>query len=290
MSCNLCGSQNIDFLFYSQNTHGRYILDKKNDFLVLKCQDCGLIFLPDIVINEEYYKKYYEQGYYNQQGKKGNVILNKILVSISSFSFKNKQRIISKIIDTSEKISIMDIGCGAGTFLSYLDSKKFDKTGIEINIEGYEATKKQGINVFNKDISEINFDEKKFDVISLWHVLEHIKDPKLLFENIKNNLDNNGIIIFQIPNTGSAGFKYGKKNWFHMDSPRHLMLYNIKSVKKLCELTGFEIISIKNEFYDYPLDLFWSIRKSPIKFLVYPLYSFFKIFSKEHLTFICKKI
>jgi len=290
MSCNLCGSKNIDFLFYSQNTHGRYILDKKNDFLVSGCQDCGLIFLPEIVINEDYYKKYYEQGYYNQEGKKGNVILNKILIFISSFSLKNKQRIISKITDTPDKISILDIGCGAGAFLSYLDSKKFDKTGIEINNEGYEATKIQGINVFNQDISEVNFDGKKFDVISLWHVLEHIKEPKLLFENIKKNLDNNGIVIFQIPNTRSIGFKYGEKNWFHMDSPRHLMLYNIKSVKKLCEITGFEIISIKNEFYDYPLDLFWSIRKSPIKFLIYPLYPFFKIFSKEHLTFICKKI
>ena len=197
---------------------------------------------------------------------------------------------MTKAAGFKRKISILDIGCGEGNFLSYLDSKKFDKTGIEINNEGYKATKIKGINVFNQDISGVNFDGKKFDVISLWHVLEHIKEPKLLFENIKKNLNNNGIVIFQIPNTGSIGFKYGKKNWFHMDSPRHLMLYNIKSVKKLCELTGFKIVSIKNEFYDYPLDLFWSIRKSSIKFLVYPLYPMFKFFSKEHLTFICKKI
>ena len=53
--------------------------------------------------------------------------------------------------------------------------------------------------------------------------------------------------------------------------------------------TEQEVKEIKNEFYDYPLDLLWSIRKHPIKFLIYPFYPVFKFFSKEHLTFICKK-
>lgn len=289
MNCKLCGSKNTYLLFYSKNTHGRHLLSEKDNFIVLECKDCSLVFLPKIVVNDAYYKKYYELDYYHQTGGEQNSILLKIIIFISKLSFKYKERIISKVINSKRIISILDIGCGEGNFLSQLDSNKFDKTGIEINKEGYAATQMKGINVFNQDISKVNFAGKKFDVISLWHVLEHIDEPKSLFKNIRKNLNDGGILIFQVPNTGSLGFRYGKQDWFHLDSPRHLMLYGIRSVKKLCELTGFEIMSIKNEFYDYPLDLFWSIRKSWIRFIIYPLYPIFKIFSKEHLTFICKK-
>lgn len=290
MNCKLCGSKKTHFLFYSKNIHGRHILSKNERFFVSNCQDCEMVFLPKIVVNDAYYKKYYELGYYDQKGLEKNSIISKILLYISSFSFRNKEQIITNAVNIKEKISILDIGCGEGNFLSNLDSIKFDKTGIEINKEGYIATQKKGISAFDQDISKINFNGKKFDTISLWHVLEHINSPKLLFKNIRKNLNNSGILIFQVPNTESIGFRYGKQNWFHLDSPRHLMLYNVRSVKKLCDLTGFEIVSIKNEFYDYPLDLFWSIRKNFIRLIIYPLYPIFKLITNEHLTFICKKI
>lgn len=289
MSCRICESNNTRFLFCSKNTHGRFLLENEEEFMIFECLDCGLIFLSGIEIDGEYHNKYYKKGYYNEKLKKNNNFLDIFAKKIFNQSLKVKQKIISKELGLEKKVSILDIGCGSGNFLAQLDSEKFDKNGIEINKEGFDSSKKKGINVFNRDIADIDFAGKKFDVISFWHVLEHIHDPIELFRNIKKNINDNGVLIFQVPNTESFGFKYGKQNWFHLDSPRHLMLYNEKSIQKLCELVGFKIVSVSNEFYDYPLDLFWSIRKSNLKFIIYPLYPIFKFFSREHLTFVCKK-
>ena len=109
-------------------------------------------------------------------------------------------------------------------------------------------------------------------------------------KKIREILSKKGVLIFQIPNIDSLGFRLGKKLWFHLDLPRHLILHNRKSIEWLCKKTGFEIKYIKYEYYDYPLDLFWSLRKSLLKYLVYPIYPIIKYFSREHLTFICKVI
>lgn len=149
--------------------------------------------------------------------------------------------------------------------------------------------KSKKINIYNKAIELIDFGEKKFDVITLWHVIEHLENPLKTIRKACKILSDNGILVFQVPNNGSLGFKCGKKYWFHLDSPRHLMIPNIKTINYLCTKNGLKIIRVINEFYDYPLDLFWSVRKSPIRFIVYPFYPIFKLLSKEHSTFICRK-
>lgn len=106
---------------------------------------------------------------------------------------------------------------------------------------------------------------------------------------IKRILKKDGILVISTPNTDCLGFKYGKSHWFHLDVPRHLILYNRKSLEYLLNKAGFKIIREKNIFYDFPLDLFWSIRKSWMKYFIYPFYPIFKYLSKETLLFICKK-
>lgn len=286
--CALCGGRKTNRVFTAHNKHGRHLLNAKDKFNVFSCSECGSIFLEKMDIDEEYYKKYYESGYYENQ--KTGKILERAVELLVKISLKRKQKIITNSFrNGKEKISILDIGCGNGGFLSSLDNKKFYKNGVEINTEAAKVCEKNGIKAYNQNLTDINFGDKKFDAITMWHVLEHIHNPVEIFKNIHRILYDDGILIFQIPNSGSWGFKYGQKDWFHLDSPRHLNLYNQKSVVLLIRKTGFKIIRIKNEFYDYPLDLFWSIKASRLKLVMYPLYPIFKFFSKEHLTFICKK-
>lgn len=290
MKCKVCGSNKTREILYSINAHGRHIINLKDRFFVSQCGNCQAVFLNNINVNKSYYEKYYKLGYYDKIGIETGNLLDKLLTKVSNYSISRKAKlIISAAGKKMGKISILDVGCGSGIFLSGLDSLKFDKYGSEINKEGFEICKGRRINVFYGDISKINFGVKKFDVISLWHVLEHVKKPALLFNTIRDLLKPEGVLIFQTPNTDSLGFKIGKKYWFHLDSPRHLILYNNKSLEVLCKLTGFKITGITNEFYDYPLDLFWSVRKSFFRFLIYPLYPIFKLISGEHLTYICVK-
>jgi 2-polyprenyl-3-methyl-5-hydroxy-6-metoxy-1,4-benzoquinol methylase len=286
-NCTLCQGEKIKKIFISHNQHGRHLLDLRDEFDIFTCLECGCVFLGGLSINGEYYKKYYESGYYES----ANIsIFSKLLDLLSRFSARRKQKFILAGLQKYNGISILDVGCGAGGFLLQLDAKKFVKSGAEINPEGAGICRKNGLEIYDQNLIDINFDNKKFDVVAMWHVLEHLPNPVEMFKKIHAILSDNGVLIFEVPNADSFGFRYGREDWFHLDSPRHLILYNIRSVMKLCELSGFRVDRIKNEFYDYPLDLFWSIRKSRIRFLFYPLYPIIKFFSKETLTFICKKI
>ena len=289
VKCKVCLSDSVEEIFDSFNTHGKNILDEGDKFQVYRCNHCGLVFLNDIEVNQSYYDKYYQDDYYKED-KKSISFVNLVSNALSKFSINKKQKLILKMLDKKiGRVSILDIGCGTGDFLENLNVSRFDRYGCEINERGYSACIGKGLKVYKGDVFNIDFKNKKFDVVTLWHVLEHVKDPVKLFERVDKVLYEDGILVFQVPNTNSLGFKVGGKYWFHMDSPRHLVLYNKKSVEELCRVSGFEVVSIVNEFYDYPLDLFWSVRKSNLRYVIYPFYIIFKLFSKEHLTFICRK-
>jgi 2-polyprenyl-3-methyl-5-hydroxy-6-metoxy-1,4-benzoquinol methylase len=287
--CKICSSDNIEKVFKSFNTHGKHVIDMQERFQVCRCKDCSLVFLDGVVVNSEYYSKYYQEGYY--RGDKVSSGPMKLFLNVlSDFSTNKKKKVILKTVDRKkDKISILDVGCGTGGFLESLEDSRFDKYGCEVSKDGFKVCISKGLSVYHGDVCDVDFKGRKFDVVTLWHVLEHTENPKKVFSRIGEILSDNGVLIFQVPNTDSLGFRIGKEYWFHMDSPRHLNLFSTRSVKKLCSLTGFKIVDVKYEFYDFPLDLFWSVRKSKFKFFIYPLYLIFKAFSREHVTFICKK-
>ena len=286
--CPLCQNPGAKKIFHSQNRHGRHLVEKDSEFEVFKCSKCQLIFLDGVKTDEEYYAKYYAKDYYQNFGMPG--FLEKMAKLLGRFSLRQKEKLIlNNFKDKKDKISILDIGCGSGGFLAGLRKEKFEKTGVEINPEGAQLCRGKGIAVYNQALTDIDFSEKKFDVITMWHVLEHMKNPLEDFQKISQLLSPGGIFIFQTPNTQSMGFRYGRKRWFHLDSPRHLMLYDRKSAKYLCRQSDLRIIKTKNEFYDYPLDLFWSLKDSYFRFLVYLFCPFFKLISEEHLTYVCRK-
>jgi 2-polyprenyl-3-methyl-5-hydroxy-6-metoxy-1,4-benzoquinol methylase len=284
-NCIICKSNNVKNLFFSFNTHGRETIDLNEAFAVFKCFECGNIFI-DIEVDKEYYKKFYKKGYYAD-----NILslFDNLLSLLKSFSFFKKQQLILKNFYSGKKIKILDVGCGSGDFLVSLNKKIFDRLGLEMSAEGVELSRGKKLEIYNGDILTRDFGDEKFDVITLWHVLEHITDPEKLFIKIHDLLNEKGLLVFQVPNSTSLGFNIGEKYWFHLDSPRHLWIPNKIVIKFLSDRTQFSIIKIKNEFYDYPLDLFWSVRKYKFRFFIYLFYPIFKVFSQEHLTFVLKK-
>lgn len=287
MKCRFCQSRNTRLLFPSLDVHGRHILSN-NKFDIYQCSECGVIF-PDISVNSEYYSRYYPNNYYESETIGGFV--NRMLSLFSKIIIRLKEFDILKYLGFKayDKIRILDTGCGAGDFLANLNSARFEKYGVEINPQGCKRCTERKLNVRSTDLKESQFDSDYFDVITMWHVLEHLDKPIEVLLEARRILKNKGILIISTPNTGSVGFKYGLKNWFHLDSPRHLILYDRKNLSLLLERAGFKAKYFRNYFYDYPLDLFWSLRESKLKYFIYPLYPFFKILGRETLTVVAIK-
>lgn len=287
MFCKVCGG-NAEKIFDANNIHGRYIFSIDENFEVYSCSNCGAVFIADILIDLVYYEKYYPKNYYNEL-RTGLISYIIDLIARISVKFREKHILNNLNLNGELKFKILDIGCGSGRFLTDISEDKFEKYGIEINPEGYEICKGRGIKVYNQDLKDINFEDNFFDIITLWHVIEHINTPYETMSIIKRILKNDGILVMTTPNTDSFGFKYGQKLWFHLDTPRHLILYNMKSLDQLMNKAGFNISQRKNMVFDFPLDLFWSVRKSWIKYFFYPFYPVFKTLSKETILLVCKK-
>lgn len=278
----------IKDVFLVCDTHGRHVINPQDNFQLVSCLDCEAVFIPDLTINEEYYSKNYSNDYYEVESSIKPVsrlehLLNKLSVKIK------ESLILKNFLRGDTKLKILDVGCGDGKFLENLDVRFFEKYGLEINPKGYGICKDKGLKVANKELKNASFEDSFFDVVTLWHVIEHLKDPNETLGLIKKILKKEGVLMIATPDTDSLGFKFGKKYWFHLDVPRHLILYNKKSLSLLLEKAGFKVINDKNLSFDFPFDLFWSMRKSWLKYLVYPLYPFFKFFDRETMLLIVKK-
>lgn len=281
MFCKICGSKEVTALFDAANTHGRHILDAASRFNIFCCQDCGVVFVGNIIVNDEYFSKYYPRDYYGS-GINGN-FLNYILGLYAKAVIGFKQSEILKNLKpgNAAKLRILDVGCGSGDFLANINSGIFEKYGVEVSPDGYKKCSQRNLKVFNKELKENSFEAEYFDVITMWHVLEHLDKPGELLIEARRILKNGGLLIVATPNTDSWGFKLGLKDWFHLDAPRHLILYNQRSLETLLEKTGFKVRNLKKISYDFPLDLFWSVKEYKFRFFIYFLYPLLKILSGE---------
>ena len=224
--CRVCKSENLTFLLTSENIHGRKIVDEKDKFKINKCGGCGSLSLQDIKIDARYYRKYYPEDYYSFSSSNESGILNRLLIVFENFCARVRLKFILGNIKKSdkEKLNMLDVGCGDGGFLKLMPEELFNKYGLEINEDASRSCNNSGLKVFNSSVESFDPKDLKFDVVTMWHVLEHVDDPQVVLKKIYSLLSKDGIFVFSVPNAGSMGFKLGNKLWFHLDSPRHLYI------------------------------------------------------------------
>lgn len=275
LSCRLCHSHSIRLAFTSSNIHGRHQLSNEN-FPLYLCQHCGAYFLDNIETKPHYYSQYYPESYYSNRAHFLDNFLNFIF-------YQPKLNLINHYFVSKKNISVLDIGCGTGEFLKYLP-KKIIKSGVEINSQALKYIDQSQINLYIGNLNEIDFKKQQFDCIVLFHVLEHLPDPQKSLKIIHKLLKKNGLLVFSVPNSDSLGFKVGKQNYFHLDSPRHLFIPNFENIKILLSKTGFHQIDKHPPLFDYPLDLFWSVRKKWIRLFINIFYPIFKVLDWETIV------
>lgn len=282
LNCPICSSVRVKFVFSAQNVHGKTAVSTKDKFSYYECPECKTVFIVGILYTKNYYKKYYNfKGYY----RKSSALVTFFEKILKKISHKQKEKVILNQFNlNNNKIKILDVGAGQGEFLQDLDTNKFDPMGIEIDKKSYLISKQKDQKIVLGDVISHNFKTEKFDVITLWHVIEHVPYPKELIKKLKSILNKNGVIILATPNTDCLGYHLAKEKWYHTDAPRHVILYNKKSLEKLSVVSKMNIVKIDSNNYEFPLDLFWS-SKGIIRFLSL----FLKLFDQETIIFVLKK-
>lgn len=282
-TCPVCNALDYTILFAARNRHGRHLWNQHESFRIQQCLRCGLVFPGNVEVNENYYFGYYPPGYYEEGVVRG--LLAGLLDLMGRASVRAKQNGILRCLPRPQdtKLALLDVGCGAGYFLEKLDGRIFSKNGLEVNEEGVAACRKKDIHVVKGGIASAGFERDSFDAVTLWHVLEHLENPARCLQDVGKILKTGGVLALCTPNTESLAARHGRDLWFHLDAPRHLALFNRRNLSELLEREGFEVKAARRLPWEFPLDLFWSLRRSRLKFLVYPFYPLVKFFDDENM-------
>jgi len=171
---------------------------------------------------------YYKSEDYISHTDSKKSLLDKVYQSVKNITLKRKLKLINSF-NTSTK-NILDVGAGTGDFLNVCKNNSWTVFGTEPDLGAREIAEKKGI-ILQKDLSKIK--NQKFDVITLWHVLEHVENLQEYISTLNNLLSDDGRLIIAVPNYKSYDAKYYKEFWAAFDVPRHLWHFSQTSIAKL---------------------------------------------------------
>jgi len=211
----------------SKETFGLY-RDEKYDMLVTFPKPNALD-LP----------KYYQSEDYISHSDKKTGLVSIIYQFVRSFTLKNKVKIISHF--QPEKGNLLDIGAGTGHFLDLAKKKGWNITGIEPDDDAKKLASDKGI-TFVKDIGSLG--KQDYDVITMWHVLEHVPDLDEQIKHLRRILKPEGTLIIAVPNFRSFDAKHYKRFWAGYDVPRHLWHFSKKSIRVLFQEQNMKVIQM----------------------------------------------
>ncbi len=224
--CDICGSKDWRQLFV---TYDRLRISEES-FQIVECADCGVLqTLPEM--SEDDLAKFYPNDYW------GGEPSEKWIQSSQS----DKTDFVKRC--HLEGGRILDVGCGAGFFLQALSEKKWLRYGVEIGVEAASAAANilGSENIFKGTLVEAKFEGAFFDVVAFWSALEHTNAPRANLIEARRILKPGGTIIVQVPNAASYQAEIFKGDWFALDAPRHRYHFNLQTLKRVLEDTGFEI-------------------------------------------------
>jgi len=225
--CLRCGSKSI--LLFKSMDYNRRVTEEEFDYF--KCSSCDFIFLVPIPEN---IGRYYPENYYYIPSS-----LGELAASAEQYE-KYKIKIIQRFV---EKGRLLEIGTATGGALYFAKQAGFEVEAIEMNHRCCEFLSNViGVKTFKSDDACEVFKSSttQYDVIALWHVIEHLPDYLEVLAAANEHLSPGGILVIAAPNPDSYQFKLFKKFWAHLDTPRHLVLIPLSILKQQMELLGMK--------------------------------------------------
>ena len=193
----------------------------------------------------EHLDRYYEADNYISHSDAGGNLLEKVYQKVKKINLGQKTTLIETYAASNRKI--LDLGAGTGEFLLHAKGKGWEVCGVEPNESARKLAMGKGIDL---KINLESFRQEKFQVITLWHVLEHLPNLKQSIKALSQMLEDTGTLIVAVPNFKSYDAKHYGEFWAAYDVPRHLWHFSKTAIKKLFGEQNIEVKKVKPMWFD----------------------------------------
>lgn len=202
--------------------------------------------------------EYYQSEDYISHTDSKKSIVDRIYQVVKSIMLKRKTRLLESYFP--QKGNLLDIGAGTGDFLNAAKKSGWEIHGVEPNEKAREIAQEKNIALYK---NTGNFHQEQFDVITMWHVFEHVPDLEKQILELDRLLKKDGILIIAVPNFKSHDAKHYREFWAAYDVPRHLWHFSKTSVEKLFGEFGFELVkTLPLKFDSYYVSLLSERHKT----------------------------
>jgi 2-polyprenyl-3-methyl-5-hydroxy-6-metoxy-1,4-benzoquinol methylase len=244
---NLSSEINNDFRNCPNCGHEKYrIRYREGNFVIVQCKNCALVYLANPPDESTLYEEYYEDIVY----KAADYSRDSGDIRLSTLFTINEQR-LGFMKKEKKQGELLDIGCGLGFFMKSARDKGYAVSGIDTSSRATEYAQKEfGLSAKNETLTDVIQKGSKFDIITLWHVLEHYLNPRNRLVEIHQLLKDDGICFVEVPNLNSLKFKLSRQKWSGGNHPKyHRSFFSFKTLEATLKQAGFS--SVRRIYISY---------------------------------------
>ena len=231
--CIFCKATKLKFAFIAKDKNRR---GNDNIFTIKRCPKCGAGYtIP--MLNDRELAQYYPTEYYD--------VRDNLRIESNKKSRRFREIGIKRIHKYIKSGLLLDIGAGTGRLLKTAREFGYQVEGLEISNEAAEFGRNTwGLNITGGNFEYVTLQKGYYDVVTLIHVFEHLRDPICAVQKLYDIIKPGGLIVIAVPNFDSIQSRLFRSHWFHLDVPRHLYHYPPAALQSILQRVGFNIMEI----------------------------------------------
>ncbi len=251
--CPICGASSFEEAFSCVDN-----FVSKETYQLVKCTKCGFLCTQDVP-DLDHIGNYYQSDDYISHTNTKRGVMNSLYHLARQFMLTQKALLIEQSKSLNSAKDILEVGSGTGYFVRTMLKRGWHVTGIEPS----DKARIQAKELFNLDLKSLEIlddhalseypKKESYDVITLWHVLEHIPNLNERLEQFFDWLREDGILVIAVPNHDSFDALHYGSDWAAYDTPRHLWHFTAQTIERLAKKHGFNLVNT----YPMPLDAFY---------------------------------